>query len=101
MVGKGNLGVKDTSLGVGVGRCLHGGNIAERKPRLCCARCREVGRRKRVAGRNSATCTEKGEQTRNHLEVVMRSDPTFELTQGLWNVGQGLQFDELQGPCVP
>lgn len=61
----------------------------------------EVGRRKQVAGRNSATCTEKGEQTRNHLEVVMRSDPTFELTQGLWNVGQGLQFDELQGPCVP
>lgn len=54
-----------------------------------------------MAGRNSATCPEKGAQTRNHLEVVMRSDPTFELTQGLWNVGQGLQFDELQGPCVP
>lgn len=33
MFEKGNLGVKDTSLGVGVVRCLHGGNIAERKPR--------------------------------------------------------------------
>lgn len=33
MVEKGNLGVKDRSLGVGVGKCLHGGNIAERKPR--------------------------------------------------------------------
>lgn len=32
MVEKGNLGVKDTRLGVGVGRCLHG-DIAERKPR--------------------------------------------------------------------
>lgn len=50
----------------------------------------DVGRGERVAGRNSATCTEKGEQARNSLEVVMRSDPTFELTQGSWNVGQGL-----------
>lgn len=33
MVEKGNLGVKNTSLGVGVGRCLHGGNIPERKLR--------------------------------------------------------------------
>lgn len=53
MVGKGNLGVKDTSLGVGVGRCLHGGNIAERKPRLCRARCRggeaEAGSREKFS----------------------------------------------------
>ena len=52
----------------------------------------DVGRWEQVAGRNSATCTEKGEQTRNSLEAVMRSDPTFELTQGSWNVGQGLQL---------
>lgn len=32
MVEKGNLGVKDTSVGVGVGRCLHG-DVAEGKPR--------------------------------------------------------------------
>lgn len=56
---------------------------------LCHARCR-CGEGERVAGRNSTTCTEKGEQARNSLEVVMRSDPTFELTQGSWNVGQGL-----------
>lgn len=43
----------------------------------------DVGRGERVAGRNSATCTAKGEQTRNSLEVIMRNDPTFELNPGL------------------
>lgn len=57
----------------------------------------DVGRGERVAGRNSATCTEKGEQARNSLEVVMRNSPR---ARGMLDKDYSW-FDERQGPCVP